>query len=106
MRAILIGDNQFELHRNLEDVLRSMERPGAASGDYWVFDESGQRYEFVVDRNDHSQVGSFELIKVFDNGLPELFKYYSDWIDYNELEDMPDPGPNLFDELEVMWGLR
>ncbi len=104
MRAIMIGDNQFDLYRSVRDALISMERPGAASGDYFVFDESGQKYEFVVDLNDDSQVGSFTLVPCEGGGLAELMAYYSEWVAENELNDLPPPGPSLLDDLQGKWG--
>ena len=106
MRAIIIGDNQFELYRSMQDALISMERPSAESGDYSVFDENGQKYHFVADPEDHSQVGSFWLEKCESSRLSDLWSYYAEWVAYNELKEMPAPGPSLFDDLETKWGLK
>ena len=106
MKAVIIGDNQFELYRSVQDALASMERPEAATGDYSVFDETGQKYCFIVDPNDEAQVGSFSLKKCAGGGLAELTSYYAEWVSYNELNDMPIPGPSLLDELQAKWGLQ
>ncbi|MEL7197117.1 MAG: hypothetical protein AAGL10_02280 [Pseudomonadota bacterium] len=101
----MIGDNQFELFRSVEDALLSMERPEAASGDYFVFDETGQKYEFVVDSDDSSQIGSFDLRTCEGGGLDELLSCYCNWISYNAFNDLPKPSQMLFDDLEAKWGL-
>lgn len=105
-RAILTGDNQFELYRSRHDALRSIERPSATSGDYLVFDESGRKYEFEVDPNDDSYVGSFNLKLASSNSFDELISIYTHWLAQNELPGMPAATERLFDELEAIWGLR
>jgi hypothetical protein len=106
MRAILVGDNQFDLFASLDDVLRSIERPEAESGDYCAFDEDGNKYNFKIDPSNDAQVGSFELMLVSNERFAELLEVYRHWTDLNGLKGLPEPTPRLFDELEEKWGLR
>lgn len=106
MRAIVTGDNQLDLYRSMDDALRSMERPEAASGDYLVFDESGRKYEFEVDPDDDSYVGSFSLKLNSTGKFDELLSIYIAWVEYNEFTDLPRPTKNLFNELEAKWGFQ
>lgn len=80
MRAIAIGENQFELYASLREAAGSMELPEVKSGLHAIYDEAGQGYEFEICNDDDVPVGTLRLKAVQSGGLEELISKYRQWV--------------------------
>jgi hypothetical protein len=106
MRAIITGNNQFELYPSLDSAASALELPEVGSGQYWIYDEVGRKYGFEIFDPRDIPVGTFRLKVVSDNAFSELIAVYEAWVKDNEISGMPQASADLFDDLEVDWGLK